>query len=206
MILLFFIFSGILLFILVMLFMTIQCDVDSDDSANKTHSVLHICLPLLALIFIGCLCFGLSNSSNPPTENTLITQTIGTAKDVNTSIHLSDHKIIQSNIYKILPINNDDMLWLSLLVLFLFLMAIVFLCYLSENKYLSKKHESDNKVRIKRIERNGKIMRSIINNKYNEENKFLTEMYKRECDIDSTNEIKYISSEKKTSISFENNQ
>ena len=86
--------------------------------------------------------------------------------------------------YKILPINNDNMLWLSLLVLFLFLIAILFLCYLSENKYLSKKHESDNKVRIKRIERNGKIMRSIINNKYNDENKFLTEMYKEECDIE----------------------
>lgn len=47
-------------------------------------------------------------------------------------------------------------------------------------------------------------MRSIINNKYNEEKNFLTEMYKRECDIDSTNEFKDISSEKKTSISFEN--
>ena len=206
MILLFILFSGILLFIFIMLFMTIQCDVDSDESTNKTHSVLHILLPLLVLICIGCLCLGLSSSSNPPTENTLITQTIGTAKNVNTSIHLSDHKIIQSNMYKILPLNNDNMLWLSILVLFLFLITIAFLCYLSENKYLSKKHESDNKVRIKRIERNGKIMRSIINNKYNEENKFLTEMYKRECDIDSTNEIKYISSEKKTSISFENNQ
>ena len=49
-------------------------------------------------------------------------------------------------------------------------------------------------------------MRSIINNKYNEEKNFLTEMYKRECDIDSTNEIKGISSEKKTSTSSENNQ
>lgn len=179
-----------------MLFMTIQCDVDSDESTNKTHSVLHILLPLLVLICMGCLCFGLSNSSNPPTENTLITQAIGIAKDVNTSIHLSDHKIIQSNMYKILPLNNDNILWLSILVLFLFLITIAFLCYLSENKYLSKKHESDNKVRIKRIERNGKIMRSIINNKYNEEKNFLTEMYKWECDIDSTNEIKDISSEK----------
>lgn len=168
-----------------MFFMTIQCNVDSDDSTNKTHSVLHIYLPLLALICIGCLCFGLSNSSNPPTENTLITQTIETAKDVNTNIHLSGVKITQSNICKILPINNEYILWFSILVIFLSLMVIIFLCYLSENKHLSKKHESDNKVRMKRIERNGEIMRTIIKNKYNENNKFLTEMYEKECNIES---------------------
>ena len=168
-----------------MFFMTIQCNVDSDDSTNKTHSVLHMSLPLLVLICIGCLCFGLSNSSNPPTENTLITQTIETAKDVNTNIHLSGVKITQSNICKILPINNEYILWFSILVIFLSLMVIIFLCYLSENKHLSKKHESDNKVRMKRIERNGEIMRTIIKNKYNQENKFLTEMYEKECNIES---------------------
>ena len=168
MILLFLISSGILLFILVMFFMTIQCNVDSDESTNKTHSVLHMSLPLLVLICIGCLCFGLSNNSNPPTENTLITQTIETAKDVNTNIHLSGVKITQSNICKILPINNEYILWFSILVIFLSLMVIIFLCYLSENKHLSKKHESDNKVRMKRIERNGEIMRTIIKNNYNE--------------------------------------
>ena len=168
-----------------MFFMTIQCNVDSDESTNKTHSVLHMSLPLLVLICIGCLCFGLSNSSNPPTENTLITQTIETAKDVNTNIHLSGVKITQSNICKILPINNEYILWFSILVLFLSLMVIIFLCYLSENKHLSKKHESDNKVRMKRIERNGEIMRTIIKNKYNQENKFLTEMYEKECNIES---------------------
>ena len=185
MILLFLISSGILLFILVMFFMTIQCNVDSDESTNKTHSVLHMSLPLLVLICIGCLCFGLSNNSNPPTENTLITQTIETAKDVNTNIHLSGVKITQSNICKILPINNEYILWFSILVIFLSLMVIIFLCYLSENKHLSKKHESDNKVRMKRIERNGEIMRTIIKNNYNQENKFLTEMYEKECNIES---------------------
>lgn len=168
-----------------MLFMTIQCNVDSDESTNKTHSVLHMSLPLLVLICIGCLCFGLSNNSNPPTENTLITQTIETAKDVNTNIHLSGVKITQSNICKILPINNEYILWFSILVIFLCLMVIIFLCYLSENKHLSKKHESDNKVRMKRIERNGEIMRTIIKNNYNQENKFLTEMYEKECNIES---------------------
>ena len=205
----FFIFLSLLLFLLGMLIIAVQGDANNEDSCCKKHSYMPIILFLvLAFFLIGSSYTGFFNEKSSPANQMTIYSTIkadSVSYLFNQTPSPQSASQDKSSIVQAIPENLPT--WeIVTIICIAFIALITFWITKMVQRYNYKKHESDNKVRIKRIERNGKIMRSIINSNYNVENKFLTEMYEGECDIESnSNRIGSIKKfiEKKANKAFE---
>lgn len=182
----FFIFLSLLLFLLGMLIIAVQGDANNEDSCCKKHSYMPIILLLvLAFFLIGNSYTGFFNEKSSPANQMTIYSTIkadSVSYLFNQTPSPQSASQDKSTIVQAIPENLPT--WEIVTIICIAFIAIFWITK-KVQRYNYKKHESDNKVRIKRIERNGKIMRSIINSNYNVEDHFLTKMYEGECDIES---------------------
>lgn len=191
----FFIFLSLLLFLLGMLIIAVQGDANNEDSCCKKHSYMPIILLLvLAFFLIGNSYTGFFNEKSSPANQMTIYSTIkadSVSYLFNQTPSPQSASQDKSSIVQAIPENLPTLVIVTIILICIaFIALICFWVKRTGQRYNYKKHESDNKVRIKRIERNGKIMRSIINSNYNVEDHFLTKMYEGECDIESnSNEI-----------------
>ena len=184
----FFIFLSLLLFLLGMLIIAVQGDANNEDSCCKKHSYMPIILLLvLAFFLIGSSYSGFFNEKSSPANQMTIYSTIkadSVSYLFNQTPSPQSASQDKSTIVQAIPENLPT--WeIVTIICIAFIALIYFWVKRTGQRYNYKRHESDNKVRIKRIERNGKIMRSIINSNYNVEDHFLTKMYEGECDIES---------------------
>ena len=186
----FFIFLSLLLFLLGMLIIAVQGDANNEDSCCKKHSYMPIILLLvLAFFLIGSSYSGFFNEKSSPANQMTIYSTIkadSVSYLFNQTPSPQSASQDKSTIVQAIPENLPTLVIVTIILICIaFIALIYFWVKRTGQRYNYKKHESDNKVRIKRIERNGKIMRSIINSNYNVEDHFLTKMYEGECDIES---------------------
>lgn len=186
----FFIFLSLLLFLLGMLIIAVQGDANNEDSCCKKHSYMPIILLLvLAFFLIGNSYTGFFNEKSSPANQMTIYSTIkadSVSYLFNQTPSPQSASQDKSTIVQAIPENLPT--WEIVTIICIAFIAIFWITK-KVQRYNYKKHESDNKVRIKRIERNGKIMRSIINSNYNVENKFLTKMYEGECSFEFSNDF-----------------
>lgn len=190
----FFIFLSLLLFLLGMLIIAVQGDANNEDSCCKKHSYMPIILLLvLAFFLIGSSYSGFFNEKSSPANQMTIYSTIkadSVSYLFNQTPSPQSASQDKSTIVQAIPENLPTLVIVTIILICIaFIALIYFWVKRTGQRYNYKKHESDNKVRIKRIERNGKIMRSIINSNYNVENKFLTEMYEGECSFEFSNDF-----------------
>lgn len=188
----FFIFLSLLLFLLGMLIIAVQGDANNEDSCCKKHSYMPIILLLvLAFFLIGNSYTGFFNEKSSPANQMTIYSTIkvdSVSYLFNQTPSPQSASQDKSSIVQAIPENLPT--WeIVTIICIAFIALITFWITKKVQRYNYKKHESDNKVRIKRIERNGKIMRSIINSNYNVENKFLTKMYEGKCSFEFSNDF-----------------
>lgn len=190
----FFIFLSLLLFLLGMLIIAVQGDANNEDSCCKKHSYMPIILLLvLAFFLIGNSYTGFFNEKSSPANQMTIYSTIkadSVSYLFNQTPSPQSASQDKSSIVQAIPENLPTLVIVTIILICIaFIALIYFWVKRTGQRYNYKKHESDNKVRIKRIERNGKIMRSIINSNYNVEDHFLTKMYEGECSFEFSNDF-----------------